>query len=146
MGAICRRILGTLPEWFGIPEAVEHYVVEAESSPCVVATRGADDVGLLVWRVHGEHAAEIVLIAVARGDRGRGVGRAMVSHLEASLVALGVEYLQVKTLSAAHPDPGYGETRAFYEACGFRVLEELPLLWGPDQPAVQLVKRVAGVR
>ena len=33
------------------------------------------------------------------------------------------------------------QQRAFYLACGFRPLEEFPTLWGPENPALQLVKR-----
>jgi ribosomal protein S18 acetylase RimI-like enzyme len=71
-----------------------------------------------------------------------GFGRAMLEHAEAALAADGVEFLQVKTLSARHPDEGYQRTRAFYLAYGFRPLEEFPTLWSPDQPALQLVKSV----
>ena len=70
----------------------------------------------------------------------RGIGRRMLEHAEALLVADGVEYLQVKTLSPAHPDPGYALTRAFYLAQGFRPLEEFPTLWDPANPALQMVK------
>lgn len=33
-----------------------------------------------------------------------------------------------------------------YLACGFRPLEELTKLWGPENPALQLVKRLEGLR
>jgi hypothetical protein len=49
----------------------------------------------------------------------------------------------VKTLAASHPDEGYRRTRAFYEAYGFRSLEEFPNLWGPDNPARQMIKVVS---
>jgi hypothetical protein len=50
--------------------------------------------------------------------------------------------LQVKTLSASRPDPGYDKTRAFYLAFGFRPLEEFPTLWYPSNPALQLIKSI----
>ena len=43
-------------------------------------------------------------------------------------------------MSPAHPDAGYGDTRAFYLAYGFRPLEEFPTLWDPANPALQLIK------
>ena len=70
-----------------------------------------------------------------------GIGRVMVAEAEAWLARRDIEYLQVKTLSPRHPDPGYGKT-AFYLAQGFRPLEELPLLWSPDQPALQMIKAI----
>jgi ribosomal protein S18 acetylase RimI-like enzyme len=70
----------------------------------------------------------------------------MLRHLEGRLAAGGVEFLQVKTLSGAHPDPGYAATRAFYLAYGFRPLEEFPTLWDPSNPALQLIKAVPQLR
>jgi hypothetical protein len=72
-----------------------------------------------------------------------GIGGAMLRHTEATLAGAGVEFLQVKTLSASHPDEGYDKTRAFYRAHGFRALQEFPDLWGPRNPALQMVKVVA---
>ena len=66
----------------------------------------------------------------------------MLEHVERELDARGVEFLQVKTLSPAHPDEGYVKTRAFYFAYGFRPLEEFPTLWDPDNPALQMIKTV----
>jgi hypothetical protein len=73
------------------------------------------------------------------------VGRLMVRHVEQRLGAAGVEFLQVKTLSASRPDAGYERTRAFWLACGFRPLEEFPTLWDPANPALQLIK-IVGAR
>jgi hypothetical protein len=64
----------------------------------------------------------------------------MLDHVETNLAGSGVEFLQVKTLSASHPDEGYARTRAFYLARGFRPLEEFPHLWSPGNPALQLIK------
>jgi hypothetical protein len=67
----------------------------------------------------------------------------MLQAAEAMLARSGVQFLQVKTLSPTKPDAGYEETRAFYFAYGFRALEEFPLLWDADNPALQLIKVVA---
>jgi hypothetical protein len=63
--------------------------------------------------------------------------------VEGSLARAGVEFLQVKTLSASDPDEGYQKTRAFYLSYGFRSLEEFPDLWSPQNPALQMIKVVA---
>jgi ribosomal protein S18 acetylase RimI-like enzyme len=145
-GSVCRRILAMLPTWFGIPDAVEDYVATADRCPTVVASFGGTDVGIATVVRHSDYAAEVYVMGVVPEFHRRGVGRAMLRHAEATLAADGVEYLQVKTLSSRHPDEGYRRTRAFYEAYGFRPLEEFPTLWSPDQPALQLVKSVSGVR
>jgi ribosomal protein S18 acetylase RimI-like enzyme len=145
-GPTCRRILATLPTWFGIPESVEDYVAAADRAPTVVASLEDGDVGLTTIVRHSDFAAEVYVMGVLPEHHRRGVGRAMLRHAEAVLAADGVEFLQVKTLSPRHPDEGYRKTRAFYEAYGFRPLEEFPTLWSPDQPALQLVKTVSGIR
>ena len=72
-----------------------------------------------------------------------GIGLAMLEAAESWLAERDVAYLQVKTLSPRHPDTGYAATRAFYFGCGFRPLEEMPELWGKEQPALQMIKSIS---
>ncbi len=55
--------------------------------------------------------------------------------------AEGFSLLHVKTLAPtlSDPDPGYAATRAFYAAVGFLPLEELPQVWGPENPCLLMV-------
>ena len=46
----------------------------------------------------------------------------------------------MKTLSDSRVDEGYAQTRAFYLSHGFRTLQEFPNLWGPQNPALQMLK------
>jgi GNAT superfamily N-acetyltransferase len=139
-GEACRRVLDTLPTWFGIPESVEGYVAAAENNPTVVATRQREVLGILTIVVHTPYAAEVYVMGVRPERHRHGLGRQMLELAETWLRARDIEFLQVKTLSPRHPDAGYAETRAFYLACGFRPLEEFPDLWQPDQPALQMIK------
>jgi GNAT superfamily N-acetyltransferase len=142
-GPLCREILQTLPTWFGIPESVDDYVNAAHTNPTVVASIGQTDVGILTLVTHTPYAAEIYVMGVRPEYHRHGVGRAMLAEAEAWLAGRDIEYLQVKTLSPRHPDPGYAKTRSFYLAVGFRPLEEFPELWQPDQPALQMIKTIA---
>ena len=56
----------------------------------------------------------------------QGIGRQMLEFAETWLRERDIEYLQVKTLSPRHPDPGYVKTRAFYLAVGFRPARGIP--------------------
>lgn len=142
-GSVCRTILGTLPTWFGIQESVEDYVSVADRSPTVIASIDGEDVGFLTLVHHSPYASEVYGLAILPHHHGRGSGRTMLKHVEDTLGRAGVEFLQVKTLSAKHPDEGYEKTRAFYLAYGFRPLEEFPNLWSPGNRALQLIKVVA---
>ena len=132
-----------LPTWFGIPEANANYIEMADRHPGVIAAVDDDDVGITTVKHHSPYAAEIYLMAVKPAYHRHGIGRLMLRRVERRLAADGVEFLQVKTLSAARVDEGYAKTRAFWLASGFRPLEEFPTLWDPSNPALQLIKTVA---
>jgi len=116
----------------------------------VIASVDGDAVGITTVKQHSPYAAEVYLTAVKPAHHRAGVGTAMLRHLEVRLAVVGVEFLQVKTLSGSRPDLGYDATRAFYQAYGFRPLEEFPTLWDASNPALQLIKAVphpkAGMR
>lgn len=138
--SVCEPVLRALPEWFGIEEATRQYVEDIEGLPTLLASIDGQVVGFLTLRLHSDYAAEIHVMGVRPEWHRHGVGRAMVRKAEAYLRQRGVEYLQVKTLSPAHPDKNYGRTRRFYLAMGFRPLEEFPELWGPANPCLQMIK------
>jgi GNAT superfamily N-acetyltransferase len=142
-GAVCADSLAALPRWFGLPASVAAYVESAESGPTVVATLDGRACGVLNLRLHNPYAAEIVVMGVLPQHHRTGIGRAMLAAAESWLAARDITYLQVKTLSPRSADEGYAATRAFYFGCGFRPLEEMPELWGADQPALQMIKTVS---
>lgn len=142
-GEACAAILQMLPTWFGIPEANAGYADTAEASPGVLATIGDDVVGITTITLHSAYAAEIFLMAVLPAHHRAGIGGRMLRRAEQRLAADGVEFLQVKTLSASREDEGYAKTRAFWLSSGFRPLEEFPTLWDPSNPALQLIKTVS---
>ena len=72
-----------------------------------------------------------------------GVGSALVDAFEAFHRADGVRMIEVETLGPSHPDEGYARTRAFYLGVGFVPIEELDI-WAPENPALLMVKPVAG--
>jgi GNAT superfamily N-acetyltransferase len=139
-GDACRQVLATLPTWFGVPESVEDYVAKAEENPTLVAAFDGEDVGILTLVVHTPYAAEVYVMGVRPEHHRQGIGRQMLELAETWLRGRDIEFLQVKTLSPRHPDPGYVKTRDFYFAVGFRPLEEFPDLWQPENPALLMIK------
>jgi ribosomal protein S18 acetylase RimI-like enzyme len=141
-GATCAELLATVPHWFGIAAANEDYRRVADRCPTLVALDDRQPVGFLTIVRHSPHAAELHVMAVRPELHRNGIGRTLVKEAEERLRSEGVEYLQVKTLSASAGDQPYLATLAFYTALGFRVLEEMPSLWDADNPAVLLIKRL----
>ena len=96
--------------------------------------------GFIGLGLHGEYAAEVHIMAVDPDARRRGLGRKLIGEVERWCRARGIEYLQVKTLDKSRESAAYAQTRRFYEAMGFRLLEVFPTLWDPHNPCALYVK------
>ena len=142
-GAVCRSVLGELPEWFGIETANDAYVAAADEHLSLVAVDAdGSDVGIVTLVQHATRSAEVHLLAVRPHLHRRGIGTQLLRAAEATLRGRGVRFVQVKTLGPGRADEGYERTRAFYEAQGFVTLEDFPDLWGPHNPARQMIKTI----
>ena len=74
-----------------------------------------------------------------------GIGRVMLTEAETWLTARDIEYLQVKTLSPRHTrTPATSTPGRSASPVASGPLEEFPQLWGPDQPALQMIKTIPG--
>jgi ribosomal protein S18 acetylase RimI-like enzyme len=133
-------ILGALPDWFGIPQANQHYIAYVATHPTYVALENNKPIGFLTPKQHYPQSAEIYVMAVLPAYHRQGIGRKLITALENDLRENGTIFLQVKTLDSAHPDEGYRRTRLFYLGMGFIPLESYDDLWGNGNPALQLVK------
>lgn len=140
--AVCTPILRSLPDWFGIEEAIVQYSVEIDALPTFLAREGEHIAGFLSLKQHNPYAAEVFVMGVRPEAHRMGLGRALVEAAQAWLRQQGSEYLQVKTLGESHSDPGYAKTRAFYLAMGFRPLEEFKQIWDERNPCLILIKRL----
>jgi GNAT superfamily N-acetyltransferase len=140
-GDKCEQILRSLPEWFGIEEAINGYRSDIEEMDTYVTEVSGKVVGFMTINVHNEYSAEIHVMAVSGEYHGHGLGRALVDHAEQLLRSRSMEYLEVKTLGPSRPNEHYERTRNFYFALGFRPLEENQL-WGEVNPCLIMVKHL----
>jgi ribosomal protein S18 acetylase RimI-like enzyme len=141
--AAVRRILESLPAWFGDPMAIENYVTAAGDSQFVsrVAIDGGNTVGVSLTRRHFRESAELHLIAVDPAAQRQGIGRALIDQAAADLRADGCKMLSVHTVGPSFDNEPYSRTRAFYRAAGFISLEEHNNLdW--DGPTLILVRQI----
>ena len=131
--AISARILGELPDWFGIPEYTKKYVDESADMPFWADVTGETAVGFAALRETSPHAAEVYVMGVLPALRGKGVGRRLFFALYDYAKAHGYAFLQVKTVkNGVYPE--YDETNAFYRRMGFLELECFPTLWDEWNP------------
>lgn len=140
VATLCDPILRSVPEWFGIESANQHYLKYVDEHPVFVAYDDGQARGFLALEQHFPLSAEIHVMIVHRDYHRQGIGRKLIDATEAQLRSEGVRFLQVKTLADSHPDKGYRLTRAFYRSAGFVPLEVFPELWGKENPALQLIK------
>jgi ribosomal protein S18 acetylase RimI-like enzyme len=141
-GPLCREILESLPEWFGIPKAIDAYVDGVEGQPMLVCREVPDGavVGFLSLRFHTSVAAEAYVLGVRRGWHRRGCGTMLFNAATHFARTRGTRFLTVKTLAATNPNPNYRLTRQFYEKIGFLPLEVFPALWGTQNPCLFMIK------
>jgi GNAT superfamily N-acetyltransferase len=139
-GDVCERVLRALPQWFGMEIGVLKYIRKAGELPSFVAYWGGEPVGIALIDRHFERSAELALIGVLPADHRMGVGRALLATIESWLGEQGVQFLQVKTVSARSASVYYARTRQFYLGMGFVPLEEFPTLWDEENPCLMLVK------
>ena len=139
-GILCRRLLESLPEWFGIPAAIDDYVAAAETLPVLAAVADGAEIGLVTLKFHTEAAVELYVMAVSPDWHRRGVGRALITAAERMARSHGARFMTVKTLAPAHPDPHYARTRQFYASVGFVPIEVFPTLWGEHNPCLLMLK------
>jgi len=140
--AVCAPILRSLPAWFGIEEAIVHYSTEIDHLSTLLACEAGQVVGFLSLKQHTPYSAEVYVMGILPKTHRKGIGRALINQAQEWLKSRGVEYLQVKTLGPSHSDENYAGTRAFYEAMGFRPLEEFKQIWNEHNPCLIMVKRL----
>jgi len=104
----------------------------------LVAERGADVVGYAAWGpIPGtSESVDLYWIAVAPAAQGLGVGRALLAEAERWMAESGRARIYVETAGR----PQYAPTRAFYTACGYRVVAELQDFYSPGDAKVMFLK------
>jgi len=142
LGKICEKVLRDLPDWFGIEQSIVDYVNQIDDFPTITAKLHGEVVGFITMNKHFDKSAELHVLAVKKAHHRSGIGRKLFQAAEKHLKEQGVEFVQVKTISANSPDKPYGETRKFYGAMGYTALEEFPDMWDKRNPCLQMIKRI----
>ena len=137
--AVILQVLGSLPDWFGIPEAIDEYVLGGQAMPCYVHEVDGEAVGFVSLKQTSECAAEIHVMGILPAYHRQGIGRQMIEACEAEARCRGLSLLHVKTVDPQAQYDSYLRTHAFYRAMGFLPLEVLPL-WDEHNPCLLLVK------
>lgn len=122
---LCRQITADLPDYFGLPEANERYVVGVRSHQNFAAVVDDRAVGLLSLEFPYPSNANIYWVGVMGEYHRQGVGRMLLKEACLYAKARGVKTMTVETLAPQEGDENYLKTYAFYEKMGFYPLFNL---------------------
>ena len=130
---ISRKILEALPEWFGIPEARENYILKSASQITFGAFEGEQPVGFLCLEETGKDTLELYVMGVLKEYHRKGIGTKLFAEAKAFAASRGYSFLQVKTVQMGRYKE-YDDTNYFYLSLGFKELEVFPTLWDEWNP------------
>ena len=131
--SIARTLLESLPDWFGIPESTEEYIVDSKGRPFFCACADDVPIGFLYLKETGRHTVELAVMGVLKEFHRQGVGRKLFAEAKNEAKRLGYSFIQVKTVQMGRYDI-YDDTNRFYLSLGFKELEVFPTLWDECNP------------
>jgi len=121
--------------WKWTPARVRRAIEDRETN-VVVARHGTSVVGFALMK-YLEDEAHLLLLAVHRNHRRRGVATALVAWLEATLRTAGLSRIQVEVRASN------ALAQAFYAKLGFRRARPLPRYYQGIEDGWMLVKELA---
>lgn len=130
---IARLILESLPDWFGIPEEREKYILNSKGQPFFCAYDVNVPIGFVYLKETGRHTVELAVMGVRQDYHRQGIGNALFGCAKEESKRLGYSFLQVKTVQMGRYGI-YDDTNRFYLSLGFKELEVFPTLWDACNP------------
>ena len=105
-----------------------------------VALRGDTPVGFVVVQPLTESSVDVCAIAVDEDERGRGIGRSLLAHVERAALGAGLKEVHLHTAQA-----NMSALELFLRG-GFRVTARMPRFYRGMYDACALVKRIGSTR
>mgnify|MGYP000481383168 FL=1 len=130
---ISRTILEALPDWFGIPEAREEYIVNSVNQQLFAAVKEEKTIGFLCLKQTGKDTVEVSVMGVLKEFHRPGIGRKLFMKAREKAIKDGFSFIQVKTVQMGQYD-NYDNTNKFYISLGFKEFEIFPTLWDEWNP------------
>ena len=127
---ISRTILEALPDWFGIPEAREEYIVNSVNQQLFAAVKEEKTIGFLCLKQTGKDTVEVSVMGVLKEFHRHGIGRKLFMKAREKAIKDGFSFIQVKTVQMGQ----YDNTNKFYISLGFKEFEILQTLWDEWNP------------
>ncbi len=130
---ITRKILESLPEWFGISEVREEYIEKSADNLFLTAYDKDNPVGFLYLYETGKDTVELYVMGILKAYHRKGIGKSLFESVKEKAIAKGYSFIQVKTVQMGKYDE-YDKTNQFYQSLGFKEFEVFPTLWDKWNP------------
>ncbi len=130
---ITREILESLPEWFGIWEAREDYILKSASQTAFGAFDEGRPIGFLCLEETGRDTVELYVMGVLKECHRMGIGTKLFTEAKTFAASKGYSFMQVKTVQMGRYKE-YDDTNRFYLSLGFKEFEVFPTLWDEWNP------------
>lgn len=138
---IAESVLSDLPEWFGMPEYTNDYILKSMEMPFIAVFIDEEPIGFVSLKETGEKTAEIFVMGVKKKFHHSGAGTILYRLFEEYAGNKGYLYIQVKTVQSGHYDE-YDRTNLFYKKMGFSELECFPEMWDAWNPCQIYIKYI----
>lgn len=122
---LCREIIGSLPEYFGIAEVNESYIEGVKNCTNIAIRESGRYIGMLSLAFQYKNNGKIFWMGVLPEFQNKGYGSILINSAEALACKLGFKTISVETLSPSHTDENYLQTYNFYLSKGFMPLFDL---------------------
>ena len=120
---ICNDILWSLPEWFGIDQAIRDYTEAVKELLFVKATLYGKAVGFFAVKVNYRFNADLYVLGIYKEFHRNGIGARMVDFINTYCKSKSIPYMSVKTLSERHPTKIILRLAHFMKDAGFMHLK-----------------------
>ena len=130
---VSRKILESLSDWFGIPQAREEYIRDSASQQFFAAIEQGEAVGFLCLKETGKDTVELAVMGVRKEYHRQGIGRSLFMLAKEKAIKDGFSFMQVKTVQMGKY-VNYDNTNKFYISLGFKEFEVFPTLWDEQNP------------
>ena len=95
---VSKEVLYDLPEWFGLPESTENYIIYSQDKPLLACYANDEVAGYIVLNATSKDCADIFVMGVKKKFHRMGIGLKLNNAFEILAKKLGYTYSQVKTV------------------------------------------------
>ena len=96
---VSKEVLYDLPEWFGLPESTENYIIYSQDKPLLACYANDEVAGYIVLNATSKDCADIFVMGVKKKFHRMGIGLKLNNAFEILAKKLGYTYSQLRQVA-----------------------------------------------